>query len=153
MKQHLPTGATTPLRNQWHRIRYAYHEAGHAVVGHVIGRCISEISIVADKDRGYKGYCAFDAFHEDIRGLPQWRGGSKNPECTTIMYAGTIALRMLCETRGWNYQHWRGVDKADFDAMYLWSLEMKLPDEELLAMQRRCQQQAQDILTSRWKAG
>jgi len=60
--------------------------------------------------------------------------------------------RMLCEARGWNYQRWRGVDKADFDAMYLWSLEMKLPDEELLAMQRRCQQQAQDILTLHWEA-
>jgi len=118
----------------------------------LIGRCISEISILADKDRGYKGYCAFDAFHEDMQGFPQWLDGSKNSECTTIMYAGTIALRMLCEARDWNYQHWRGVDKADFDAISLWSLEMGLSDEELLAMQRRCQQQAQDILTLHWEA-
>jgi len=52
MKHHLPAGSRTSQHNQWHRIRYAYHEAGHAVVGHVIGRCISEVSIVAEKDRG-----------------------------------------------------------------------------------------------------
>jgi len=132
--------------------RYAYHEAGHAIVGHIIGRCISEISILADTDRDYKGYCAFDVFHEDMQGFPQWRDGSKNPECTTIMYAGTIALRVLCEIRGWNYQHWRGIDHADFDAIYLCSLEMGLSDDELLAMEQRCQQQARDILTSHWNA-
>jgi hypothetical protein len=37
-----------PKRASWHQILYAYHEAGHTVVGQVIGRCIVEISIVAD---------------------------------------------------------------------------------------------------------
>jgi len=30
MKQNVPASTITPQRNQWHRIRYAYHEAGHA---------------------------------------------------------------------------------------------------------------------------
>ena len=30
----------------------AYHEAGHAVVGHVIGRLIEEVALVPDKARG-----------------------------------------------------------------------------------------------------
>lgn len=115
MKQRVSSKPEIRQQNTFHRTRYAFHEAGHAVVGHVIGRCISEISIVGDRARGYRGYCAFDALEEAWQGLPQWGDGSKNPECTTIMYAGTIALRILCEQSGWNYQRWRGIDKADFD--------------------------------------
>ena len=50
------------------------------------------------------------------------------------MDAGTIALQMLCETRGWNYERWRGVDRVNVDAISLWSLEMGLSDEDQLAM-------------------
>ena len=131
---------------------YAFHEAGHGVVGHVIGRCISEISLVGDRAEGYHGYCALDAWTEARQGFPQWGDGTQNPECTTIMYGGTIALRILCEQRGWNYQHWRGIDHADFDTIYLWSIEMFDTDEERCAMQKQCQKQAEDILTQYWKA-
>lgn len=78
-----------------HSTQYAFHEAGHAVVSHAIGRCISEISILGDRAEGYHGYCAFDAWEEEWQGFSQWGDGTQNPECTTIMYAGTIALRML----------------------------------------------------------
>lgn len=138
--------------NSFHRTRYAYHEAGHAVAGHVIGRCMSEVSIQSDKNRGYRGYCAFDAFAEDLQGLPQWRDGSKNPECTTIMYAGTTALRILCEQQGWKYEHWRGIDKADVATISLWFLDMFDTDEERQTMQRECSLQAEAILTSHWNA-
>ncbi len=104
--------------------RYAFHESGHAVVGHIIGRCISEISLLGNRAEGYHGYCAFDAWTEARQGFLQWGDGTQNPECTTIMYAGTTALRILCEQRGWNYQRWRGVDHADFDAIYRWSIGM-----------------------------
>ena len=33
-------------------IVYATHEAGHAVVGHVIGRLIDEVSIVPSREHG-----------------------------------------------------------------------------------------------------
>jgi ATP-dependent Zn protease len=43
---------------------YAVHEAGHAVVGHVIGRLIEEVSIVPSRKYGYKGYCCFSIYIE-----------------------------------------------------------------------------------------
>ena len=110
-------------RNTWHLTRYAFHEAGHAVVGHVIGRCIAEVSIVSDKKRGYRGYCAFDAFIEDANGYPQWQNGSNNPQLITIMYAGTVAMEMICQIRAWKYERWRGCDVADFDYIYQWCNE------------------------------
>jgi hypothetical protein len=139
-------------RRNGHLIRYAFHEAGHAVVAHVIGRCVAEVSIIRDRAREYRGYCLYNAFAEDVYGLPQWRDGTKNPECTTIMYAGTIAMQVLCEQRGWNYEHWRSIDTADFDDIYLWSLEMFDNDEQRHAMQKECQRQARDIVICHWKA-
>lgn len=68
------------------------------------------------------------------------------------MYAGTIALRMLCEQRGWKYQHLRGIDHADFDTIYRWSIDMFDTDEERHSMQKQCQKQAKNILTQQWKA-
>ena len=119
----------------FHTIQYAFHEAGHTVVGHVIGRYISEISLRGDRAEGYHGYCAFDALTEARQGFPQWGDATQNPECTTVMYAGTIALRILCEQRGWDYRCWRGIDHADFDDIYHWSIGMFDTDEERHTMQ------------------
>ena len=38
---------------------YAYHEAGHTVVGHVIGRLIERVSLASRSENGYRGYCGF----------------------------------------------------------------------------------------------
>jgi hypothetical protein len=126
----LNSNRTESQQKRWDRTRYAFHEAGHAVVGHVIGRCISEVSIVADSTRGYHGYCIFNAYTEDVQGLPQWREGSQNPDCPTIMYGGIISMAMLCEQRSWKYEHWRGCDRADFNMIYLWSFERFGKDED-----------------------
>ena len=91
------TVSPTQQRKTWHLLRYAYHEAGHAVVGHLLGRCIAEASVLLEKEGGYHGYCAFDAFIEDANDHPQWQKGSKNPELLTILYAGTIAMSIICE--------------------------------------------------------
>lgn len=135
--EHLPTRK----QNTWHLIRYAYHEAGHAVVGHVIGRYIAEISIVSDRERGYRGYCAFDAFAEDVHGRSQWQKDSKNRELLTILYAGTIAMAMICQWRGWKYKHWKGCDKADLEYIDQLSLEMFESNEQRRTVQEECQQQ------------
>ena len=149
----LNSNRTESQQKRWHCTRYAFHEAGHAVVGHVIGRCISEVTIVAASGRGYRGYCDFNAFAEDVQGLPQWRDGSKNPECTTILYAGTVAMAILCEQRSWKYEHWRGCDKADFDMIYLWSIERFGKDEDQArVMQQACRERAHEILIQYWKA-
>jgi hypothetical protein len=139
-----------PSRQHWHRLLDAFHEAGHAVVGHIIGRCIAEVSIVREKQQGY---CVFNAFAEDTHGFPQWHDGSKNPECTTILYAGTVAMAILCEQRGWQYERWRGSDRADFDLIALWSLERFAENEEQAhAMQQACRKQAERILRQHWQA-
>ena len=49
---------------QQRRVHSAYHETGHALVGHVIGRVIEEVSIAVRAD-GYGSYCRFNAFIED----------------------------------------------------------------------------------------
>lgn len=136
----------TQSRNSWHRTRFAYHEAGHALVGHVLGRLIAEVSIVSDRDRGYKGYCAFDAFTESMNDRLQWQKDSRNPELITIMYAGTVGMKLICDFRGWDYERWRGCDKADFDYIYQWSLEAYEDDEQRSHVQKACRQQAYDIL-------
>ena len=135
MKLHMPGKQKIAQQHSFSIMQHAFHEVGHAVVGHVIGRCISEISLIGDRAKGYHGYCAFDAWEEARKGFPQWGDGTQNPECTTIMYADTIALRIFCEQRGWNYQRWRGIDHADFDTIYRWSIDMFDTDEERHAMQ------------------
>jgi hypothetical protein len=151
MSKQQDTQLKTP-RPTWHQTLYAYHEAGHVVVGHVLGRCLSEVSLQASRTKGYKGYCAFDEFAERWQGLPQWGTGSQNPERITILYAGTVAMRLLCQQRGWQYDRWRGGDKGDFDQIYLWSLEMVADEEEQQTMQRGCRKQAQAILEEHWPA-
>jgi ATP-dependent Zn protease len=137
-------------RDTWHRIRYAYHEAGHAVVAHILGRLIAEVSILADWQSGYKGYCKFDALTESTHGKFQWQKHSRNPELITIKYAGTIAMSIICRKRGWNYERWRGCDRADFDYIYLWSLEAFDSDEQRLRVQKACREQAREIIERYW---
>jgi hypothetical protein len=139
-------------RPTWHQTLYAYHEAGHAVVGHVPGRCLSEVSLHASQAKGYKGYGAFDEFAERWQGLLQWSTASQNPERMTVLYAGTVAMRLICEQRGWQYARWRGCDQGDFDQIYLRSLEMSADEEEQQAMQRGCRKQAQAIIEEHWTA-
>ena len=64
---------------QSRHILRAYHEAGHALVGHVIGRCIEEVSIAMRYD-GYGGYCRFNPFIEDANDHPEWRDDVGNPD-------------------------------------------------------------------------
>lgn len=124
------------------------------MVGHLMGRCIDEISILADRERGYKGYCSFDEFAEHWQGLLQWRASTPNPERITIQYAGTAAMKIVCQQRGWNYDHWWGCDVGDLATIYLlWSVEIAGEKEaKQHALQRACLSHAQDILESYWGA-
>src|SRR6202022_3669597 len=96
-------------------IRYASHEAGHAVVGHVIGRLIEEVSILPDRERGYKGYCGFSDFMESANDNLKGKRGGANPEIITILYAGTVAMEIVCGRHSWKYDLWMGCDQADLD--------------------------------------
>ena len=80
---------------QSRRLLHAYHEAGHALVGHVIGRCIEEVSI-AVRDDGYGGFCRFNTLIEDANDHPEWRDDVVNPDLITIYYAGMLATAFAC---------------------------------------------------------
>ena len=72
------------------RLLHAYHEAVHALVGHVIGQCLEEVSIAMRSD-GYGGYCRLNPFIEDANAHPEWRDDLGNPDLVTIYYAGMLA--------------------------------------------------------------
>jgi hypothetical protein len=133
-------------------IRYASHEAGHAVVGHVIGRLIEEVSILPDRERGYKGYCRFSDFMESANDHLEWQRGSANPEIMTILYAGTVAMEIVCGRHGWKYELWRGCDQADLDAIDEWCLEILIDDDQRAAVKATCLAQARDLLSGHWDA-
>jgi len=77
-------------------VLFAYHEAGHAVVGHAIGRCIEEISILSHQKEDYKGYCRFSSWIESANDQNQWLDEKHNPELLTIFYAGMLATAFFC---------------------------------------------------------
>jgi ATP-dependent Zn protease len=131
---------------------HACHEAGHAVVGHVIGRLIEEVSIVPERARGYKGYCRFSAFMESVNDRFQWQEGSANPEIVTIFYAGTVATEIICHKHGWEYERVREGDQDDLDVIDQWCLETVTDKEERSVLKETCLAQARDILTHHWGA-
>jgi hypothetical protein len=131
-------------------IPYAYHEAGHAVVGHIIGRMIALVSI--QKKKGYRGACLFDAFTESGNGHSQWQKGSQNPELISILYAGTVAVCILCERRGWNYDVWRAMDLRDLAEIDHISRQMFPEDTQREAALDVSWGHVYDLLTDHWNA-
>jgi hypothetical protein len=129
---------------------YAYHEAGHAVVGHVIGRLIAFVSI--KHERSYRGCCRFDAYAESTHHHDQWQKGHQNPELLTILYAGTGAVSLLCEQRGWDYEVLRSSDLQDRAEIEQLSKEMFEDDAERTMALYACRKQVSDLLTTHWVA-
>jgi hypothetical protein len=117
-------------------IPYAYHEAGHAVVGHLLGRCIERVSIQADKRQGYRGYCRFSALVEAFNDHPEWHESTHNPELLTIFYAGPIATSFICGDLGWNEDNWRGAGQVDLVLINRLAGEISGDKRERVAMKR-----------------
>jgi hypothetical protein len=139
--------------------RYAFHEAGHAVVGHVLGRCISAVSIRADREQGYRGYCLFNTFAEEMHGERGWITGW-HVQRISIFYAGTLAMDILCKARRWDYQRWSRSDKADFATIHTLLNELFSPatprsqnaDELQRELLQGCQQRTRARLLQHWQA-
>jgi len=129
---------------------YAYHEAGHAVVGHAIGRLIAFVSI--KHATSYRGCCRFDAYAESTHHHEQWQKGRQNPELLTIFYAGTGAVSLLCEQRGWDYEALRTSDLQDRAEIEQLSGEIFGDDAERTMALDACRKQASDLLTTHWDA-
>ncbi|SRR5579875_3043791 len=129
---------------------YAYHEAGHAVVGHVIGRLIALVSI--KHATSYRGCCRFDAYAESTHQHDQWQKGCQNPELLAILYAGTVAVSLLCEQRGWDYEVLRSSGQQDEAEIEQLSREMFEDDAHRTLALDACRKQASDLLTKHWEA-
>jgi hypothetical protein len=131
-------------------LTYAYHEAGHAVVGHVIGRLIALVSIT--HATSYRGFCRFDSYAESIHHHDQWQKGRHNPELLTILSAGTVAVSILCEQRGWEYEGLRTSELQDVAEIEQLSREMFADDAQRSLALDACWKQAHDLLTPHWSA-
>ncbi len=129
---------------------YAYHEAGHAVVGHVIGRLIALVSI--KHATRYRGCCRFDSYAESTHDHDQWQKGRHNPELLTIFYAGTGAVSLLCEQQGWDYEILHSSDLQDEAEIERLSREMFADDAQRTIALDTCRKQASDLLTTHWDA-
>lgn len=133
-------------------IVYATHEAGHAVVGHVIGRLIEQVSIIPNQEYGYRGYCRFSPFTESANDRLQWQKGSAKPELVTIQCAGMVAVEIICERHGWDYERWRRSDLADILFIEDWCNENLADDKERSRVKITCHRQAKKILLRHWNA-
>jgi len=129
---------------------YAYHEAGHAFVGHVIGRLIALVSI--KQATSYRGCCRFDSYAESTHQHDQWQKGRHNPELLTILYAGTVAVSLLCEKRGWDYEVLRTSNLQDGAEIEQLSREMFEDDAQRTMALDACWKHAYDLLTTHWNA-
>jgi hypothetical protein len=143
-------------RQQKHRndvfslLPYAYHEAGHAVVGHVIGRLIALVSI--KQSTSYRGCCRFDSYAESTHHHNQWQKGRQNPELLTILYAGTVAVSLLCEQRGWDYEVLCTSNLQDRAEIEQIAREMFEDHAQRTIALDTCRKQASDLLTTHWDA-
>lgn len=142
--------AMSEKRTQQSSIRqllpYAYHEAGQAVVGHVVGRLIEKVFIKPDGESGYRGCCRFSSFIESANDHTQWQEGSANPEIITILYAGTVATEIICNRHGWDYEVWQGGGKADLKAIDRWRREVLKESKRCSLVKESCLAEARNIL-------
>ncbi len=121
-------GQQTQRNDVFSLLPYAYYEAGHAVVGHVIGRLIALVSI--KQASSYWGCCRFDSYAESIHHHDQWQKGRHNPELLTILSAGTVAVSLLCQQRGWDYEVLRTSNLQDGTEIEQLSREMFADDAQ-----------------------
>ena len=82
----------------------------------------------------------------------QWLKESANPELVTIQYAGTVAVEIICEMHGWDYEQWRRSDLADFLFIDEWCHETFTDVKQRSRVKKACHKQAREILLRHWDA-
>src|SRR5438094_366781 len=84
------------------RIRCAYHEAGHAVAAHLLGRSLAEVSIMPSFGRCFGGrlfgYCKY---------VPLPNANINIKEEIMLCFAGEVAEVVICDQHGWTHRGWR----------------------------------------------
>ena len=103
--------------NQVKRVLQAYHEAGHAVVWHVVGGLVEEVSI-ASSQAGSRGYCRF-GFLLQREGHPSpddWlQRGSIDPRMVTANPTGMLAMASYFASFGGEDEYLEGSERDDLE--------------------------------------
>ncbi|HEU5381474.1 MAG TPA: hypothetical protein VFV38_39135 [Ktedonobacteraceae bacterium] len=130
----------------------AYHEAGHAIVGHVIGRCIESVALL-NGEEGYGGYCRFNSYIEDANGHPEWHDRSGNPDLITIYYAGMLSTAHYCslylasDEEEDCIRYPEGSEQADLEQIETILSQIGADKQQREAITNACWMQAQEILS------
>jgi len=139
--------------SQLKRVLHAYHEAGHAVVWHVVGGLVEEVSIVSSQ-AGYKGYCRFGFLlpqGDDHPSPDEWlQRGRIDPRTVTAYYAGMIAMAYYCTSYGGEDDYQKGSERDDLEKIDNLLLRLSPDEQERSAIQDACWMQAQKILSDYW---
>ncbi len=128
----------------------AYHEAGHTVVAHALGKRIERVSIKPMQEGHDEGYSQHDwpriGGVEDIRtftlDLPHIH------ENLAERFAGREAEILKCEKDGWST---RRIPLGD-DIRIARGLATNFPEEERQAALENAHARARNILIERWQA-
>ncbi len=140
---------------QLRRVLQAYHEAGHAVVWHVVGGLVEEVSIASSR-AGYKGYCRFGFLlprGEDHPSPDEWlQRGRIDPRTVTAYYAGMLAMAYYCASYGGEDEYLEGSERDDLEKIHSLLLRLSSEAQERSAIQEACWKEAQQILSDYWSA-
>jgi hypothetical protein len=138
------------------RICNAYHESGHAVVGHVLGRRIKEVTIrpsaaIRAKVKGACGYCAINPEREEAEGIAAWGPGVDNPQSIAVLLAGAVAYVRVCFERGWSVTDL--IDGCSNDVQAAGFLSARLTKTELgrKRLFNREERHAIDLVNDYWE--
>jgi hypothetical protein len=141
--------------DQLKRVLHAYHEAGHAVVWHVVGGLVEEVSI-ASSQADYKGYCRFGFLlpQGDYHPSPdEWlQRGRIDPRTVTAYYAGIIAMAYYCASYAGEDDYLEGSEQDDLEKINSLLLLLSSEEQERTAIRDACWIEAQKILSDYWSA-
>jgi hypothetical protein len=140
---------------QLKRILYAYHEAGHAVVWHVVGGLVEEVSIASSQAR-YKGYCRFGFLLPRVDDQPspdEWlQRGRIDPRTITAYYAGMLATAYYCASYGGEDDYLEGSEQDDLKRINDLLLRLNPDEQQRSRLKEACWREAQRVLSHHWPA-
>lgn len=147
----MSTGANSHLK----RVLYAYHEAGHAVVWHVVGGLVEEVSIASSQGR-YKGYCHFGFLmpnaNEDLSPDEWFQRGRIDPRTVTAYYAGMLAMAYYCASYQGEDDYPEGSEQDDLEKIQTLLSRLSSDEQQYSVIKDACWMQAQRILSDFWPA-
>ena|GEM_PF-930332 len=138
------------------RALHAYHEAGHAVVWHLVNGLVEEVSIDSGQ-AGYKGYCRFGfLLHQEDNPVESdgvWpRSGRIHPKTVTAYYAGMLAMAFYCASYGGEDDYLEGSEQDDLEKIDALLLRLCPDEQQRSTMKQARWMEAQQILSDYWPA-